>query len=73
MPHQTTAARLLALVEANWYKRGVHRKHNDKTRHNHNYTLRRYVLWHLGAIECDYAKRGLPLPNEADVYAQCLL
>ena len=81
MPHQTTAARLLAWAEANTYKRGVHReqdkvkddrKHNDKTKQNHNCTLRRYVLWHLGETEPDHARRGLPLPNEADVRAQCL-
>jgi len=73
--------RLLAWAEANKYKRGAHReqdkvkddrKHNKKTKQNHNYTLNRYVLWHLGDIERDHASRGLPPPNEADVRAQCL-
>lgn len=48
------------------------RKHNDKTKQNHDCTLRRYVLWHLGEIELDHVNRGLPPPKEADVRAKYL-
>lgn len=81
MPHQTVAARLLARAKADKYKRGAHseqdevqddRKHNDKTKQNHKYTLRRYVLWHLGELELECADRSLPLPDEADVHEGCL-
>lgn len=48
------------------------RRHNDKTKQNHKYTLRRYVLWHIGEIKCDRAKHDLPIPSEEDVRAQYL-
>lgn len=78
---QVTAAGLLAQAEANGYKRGVHKeqdkvrdakRHNDKTKINHDGTLRRYVLWHLGEIERDRVQSGLPVPSEEEVRAQCL-
>lgn len=81
MQHLTAAARLRARAVANNYKRGAHkekdqvkdgRKHVDKTKQNHDYTLRRYVLWHLGEIELDHACRGLAPPKEADVRAKYL-
>lgn len=80
MPH-TVAGRLKERAGVKGYKRGAHRetdkvkgdrKHNDKTKKNHDCTLCRYMLWHLGEIELDYKQRGLPLPSEADVHAQYL-
>ena len=78
---QPTAAGLLARAEAKGYKRGAHtdqdqvrdeRRHNEKTKQNHNGTLNRYVLWRLAHLERDHAGRGLPAPTAEEVRAQYL-
>ncbi|MCJ1474750.1 hypothetical protein MMC13_003410 [Lambiella insularis] len=72
-----TADELLhSRAEANGYKRGAHKeadevrgseKHVTKTKKDQEATLRRYVLWHLGAIKNDLARRGLTPPSEDHV------
>lgn len=78
---RANAIELLARAEANGYKRGAHtdqdrvkddKKSNAKTQKNHKGTLRWYVLWQLGKIARNHTQRGLPVPCEEEVHAQCL-
>ncbi|KAN0069234.1 Protein of unknown function (DUF3435) domain containing protein [Elaphomyces granulatus] len=72
---------LLARAEANGYQRGAHReadevcgrdKHVSKTKKNQDATLRRYILWRLGAMRKEYAQKGLSPPDEETARCQYL-
>lgn len=78
---QATAAGLLALAEKNGYRKGTHteqdqvkdeRRHNAKTKQNHDGTLNRYVLWRLAYAEHDCYERGAPVPSKETVHSQYL-